>query len=314
MALMVLRRVLAIIPLIFIATLITFGMVFLLPGDPATRIAGEGATPEQIAQVTADLGLDRNVVERYGTFVWNMLHGDLGNSYTYNVPVTNLIMERLPITLSLAIVAIVMAVLIGLPAGMVAGRRAGAWPDRMTTFISTLGLAIPNFVLALLLVMFLAVNNHWLPATGYQPISAGVDLWLKHLLLPGFALAVMVAAEITRQLRGSLVDVLQQDYIRTAVAKGVSNRGVVSKHALKNAMMPVITVMGMQIAYLLGGTAVIESVFGIKGLGDLAVQSVLARDLPTIQGIVIFTVIVTLVASLLVDLTYTYLNPKVRRS
>jgi peptide/nickel transport system permease protein len=310
---MIVRRLLAVVPLIIIATMITFGLVFLIPGDPAARIAGEGATPDQIAKVAADLGLDRPVPVRFFDFLGGLLHGDLGTSYTYSTPVRDMILDRLPVTLSLTAVAVVLALLLGVPAGIVAARRAGRWQDRTATALTSVGLATPNFVLGLLLILLLSIRWKWLPATGYTPMSEGFGPWLEHLLLPGFALAVMSAAEIARQLRGSLIDALQQDYVRTAVAKGLSPFGVVWKHALKNAFMPVITVLGMQIAFLLGGTAVVESVFGIKGLGDFAVQAVMSRDLPAIQGMVIFAVMVTIVASLVVDLAYGWLNPKVRR-
>ncbi|MFS3128314.1 ABC transporter permease [Nocardioides sp. Bht2] len=311
---MVLRRLAASIPLILLATVITFALVFFIPGDPAARIAGEGATPEQIAQVADDLGLDRPVAVRYLDFVGDAARGDLGTSYTFRTPVREMIVQRLPVTLSLTLVAVVMALLMGLPAGIYAARRAGRWQDRAATAVTTFGLATPNFVLGLLLILGLSIQLEWFPATGYMPMSEGFGLWLKHLILPGLALGVVAAAEIARQLRGSLIDVLKQDYIRTAVAKGLSPVSVVWKHALKNACMPVITVLGMQIAFLLGGTAVVESIFGIKGLGDFAVQSVMSRDLPAIQGMVIFAVLVTILASLVVDIAYGWLNPKVRTS
>ncbi|MGY1814528.1 ABC transporter permease [Blastococcus sp. SYSU D00820] len=308
------RRLLALVPLLLIVTLLTFSLVLLIPGDPAARIAGEAATPEQVEMVRTELGLDQPLLVQYGSFVGGLLRGDLGTSFTYSVPIADILLDRLPITLSLAVVAIVMALVIGIPAGMIAGRRAGRWPDRAVTVASTLGLATPNFVLALLLILVVGISLRWLPATGYAPLSEGFGEWLSYLLLPGLALGVVCAAEIARQLRSAMVGVLRQDYVRTAVAKGLRPRAVVGRHALKNALMPVVTVIGIQIGYMLGGTAVIESVFGIKGLGDFAVQSVLNGDLPAIQGMVVFAVLITVVASLLVDISYGYLNPRGERT
>jgi peptide/nickel transport system permease protein len=304
------RRLLLLIPLMGIVTLATFSLVFLIPGDPAHRIAGEGASPDQIAAVRANLGLDRPAYEQFLSFVGGLLQGDLGTSYTFSTPVLDMILTRMPVTVSLTAVAMAFALLIGIPAGVLAGRRAGRWQDRVVTVSSTVGLATPNFVLGLLLALVIGVNLAWLPATGYTPMAEGLWDWLRHLLLPGIALGVVAAAEIARQLRASLSDVLRQDYVRTAVAKGMLPRTVVWKHALKNALMPVITVIGIQVGYLLGGTAVVETVFGIKGLGDFAVQSVLAGDLPAIQGMVVFAVAITVLASLVVDITYGYLNPR----
>ncbi|OYO16547.1 peptide ABC transporter [Enemella dayhoffiae] len=308
------KRLLALIPLLLLTTLAAFALIFLIPGDPASTIAGDQATPERVAQIAAELGLDQPWYVQYGQFVSGLLTGDLGNSFTFNVPVARLLVERLPVTLSLTLMALALAALIGVPLGIIAGRYAGRLPDRVATVLSTLGLATPNFVLGLLLVGFLAMRMRIFPATGYAPLAQGFLPWLQHLLLPGLALAVISGAEIARQLRAGLEDAFKQDYIRTAVAKG-SNRHVVTwKHALKNAMLPVVTLMGLQVGYLLGGSAVVESVFGIKGLGDLAVNAVLGRDVPTIQAMVVFTAVITLLCSLLVDLSYGWLDPRIRRS
>lgn len=307
---MVGRRLVALVPLLGIVSLATFSLVFLIPGDPAERIAGEGATEAQVEAVRTDLGLDKPAYEQFLTFLGNLLQGDLGTSYTFRTPVWDMISARMPITISLTVVAMAFALLIGIPAGVLAARRAGRWQDRVVTVGSTLGLATPNFVLGLLLTLVIGVELQWLPATGYVPMEEGFGLWLKHLVLPGFALGVIAAAEIARQLRASLADVLRQDYVRTAVAKGMLPRTVVWKHGLKNALMPVVTVVGIQTGYLLGGTAVVETIFGIQGLGDFAVRSVLAGDLPSIQGMVVFAVLITVTASLVVDLTYGYLNPR----
>jgi peptide/nickel transport system permease protein len=307
---MVGRRLALVVPLLAIVTLVAFSLVFLIPGDPAEKVAGEGATVAQVEAVRVDLGLDRAVWEQFGSFLLGLAQGDLGTSYTFKTPVLDMILARMPVTVSLTVVALAIALLIGIPAGVLAGRRAGRLEDRAVTVGSTIGLATPNYVLGLLLAMFFGVQLGWFPAAGYTPLAEGWWAWLSHLLLPGLALGLVAAAEIARQLRASLASVLQQDYVRTALAKGMSSRTIVWKHALKNALMPVVTVFGIQVGYLLGGTAVIETVFGIQGLGDFAVRAVLAGDLPAIQGMVVVTVGVTVLASLAVDLTYGYLNPR----
>ncbi|MGI1849902.1 ABC transporter permease [Rhodococcus ruber] len=306
------QRLLAVLPLLLIATAITFGLIFLIPGDPAHRIAGETATPEQIELVRTELGLDQPVVVQYADFLGGLVRGDLGTSFTYKAPVLEMIVDRLPVTVSLTLVAVLVALAVGIPAGIVGGSRPGSWQDRATSVGSTLGVATPNFVLGLILVLVFALQLRVLPATGYTPLAKGVWPWLSHLLLPAIALGLAAAAEIARQLRSSMIEVMQQDFVRTATAKGLGRRSVLWKHALKNAFIPTATVLGMQIAFLLGGTAVIESVFGLKGLGDFAVQAVLSGDLPAIQGVVIFGVFATFVMSLLVDISYGYLNPRTR--
>ncbi|WP_342659823.1 Glutathione transport system permease protein GsiC [Rhodococcus ruber] len=306
------QRLLAVLPLLLIATAITFGLIFLIPGDPAHRIAGETATPEQIELVRTELGLDQPVVVQYADFLGGLVRGDLGTSFTYKAPVLEMIVDRLPVTVSLTLVAVLVALAVGIPAGIVGGSRPGSWQDRATSVGSTLGVATPNFVLGLILVLVFALQLRVLPATGYTPLPKGVWPWLSHLLLPAIALGLAAAAEIARQLRSSMIEVMQQDFVRTATAKGLGRRSVLWKHALKNAFIPTATVLGMQIAFLLGGTAVIESVFGLKGLGDFAVQAVLSSDLPAIQGVVIFGVFATVVMSLLVDISYGYLNPRTR--
>ncbi|MGN5236489.1 MULTISPECIES: ABC transporter permease subunit [unclassified Rhodococcus (in: high G+C Gram-positive bacteria)] len=306
------QRLLAVIPLLLIATAITFGLILLIPGDPAQRIAGENATAEQIDAIRLELGLDKPLVVQYFDFVTSLLRGDLGTSFTYQAPVLDMIVDRLPVTLSLTVVAVFIALLIGIPAGIAGGSRPGSRLDRTTGVGTTLGVATPNFVLGLILVMIFSLTLRALPSTGYTPLAKGLWPWLSHLLLPAVALGLAAAAEIARQLRSSMIDVLQQDYVRTATAKGLGRRRVLWKHALKNAFIPTATVLGMQVAFLLGGTAVIESVFGLKGLGDFAVQAVLSGDLPAIQGIVIFGVLATVVMSLLVDISYGYLNPRMR--
>lgn len=311
---MILRRLVMVLPMMVIASFLTFSLILLIPGDPAVRIAGETATAEQVAAVATDLGLDKPFLAQYGNFVSGAVTGDLGTSYTYHVSVSTMLADRLPVTLSLTAVALLFALLVGIPVGVIAGRYSGRFPDRIATGLTALGLAVPSFVLGLLMVQMFAIDRQWFPATGYRPMSDGLGEWFARLVLPGLALGSVVAAEIARQLRASVADTMRQDYMRTATAKGLRAPTKLFKHSMRNALMPVVTVLGMQIAYLLGGTAVVEAVFGISGLGDFAVQAVLGRDLPAIQGIMLFAVMATLVMSLLVDISYGYLNPKVRRS
>lgn len=311
---MLLQRLVAMVPVIVITTVVTFSLVFLIPGDPATRIAGEGASEAQVARVAQDLGLDQPAVVQYWSFLKGLASGDLGDSYTYGTSVSEMLVARLPVTFALTIAALVLASMVGITLGVVAGRKEGSIADRAVTVVTSLSLATPNFALGLILVMFLAIRNPWFPATDYYPMSDGLFQWAKHLLLPAVSLAVLSGAEIARQLRASLIEVLGQDYIRTNIASGLQPRRILWVNALKNAMLPTITVIGLQVTYLLGGTAVIESVFGINGLGDFAVQAVMSRDLPAIQGMVVFSVVITLIASLVVDVLYGALDPRIRRA
>lgn len=306
------RRLLAVIPMLFIMSIIVFSLVLVVPGDPAVTLAGDNATEEQIELIRARLGLDKPVVEQYLDWLGGVVQGDFGTSLLSSRGVAETIWSKLPVSLSLAVSAIAVGLAIGLPAGIIAALRRNRWPDRVSTVGASLGMAMPNFWLGLVFVIVLAVNNPWFPASGYVRISEDPWLWAKHLVLPALTLGTAAAAEITRQLRGSLSDVLQQDYVRTADAKGLRRWVVVGKHAAKNASIPVVTVLGLQFSLLLGGTVAVERVFGIPGLGTEVVDAVLAKDLPMIQGIVFFTTFAVIVVNLLVDVAYGFLNPRVR--
>ena len=308
----ILQRLLATAPLLVIVSLLVFSLVLLIPGDPAYMLAGEDATPEEIAEIRTDMGLDDPILVQYGRWAGGLLRGDMGTSLFSDQPVLEVLVQRLPVTLSLAFAAIVIALLIALPAGIVSGTRPGRFSDRAITVGASAGLAIPNFWLGLMLVLVFAIWNDWLPATGYIPLTESVQGWLRHILLPAFTLGLSAGAILTRQLRGAMVDVMNQDYIRSARAKGLPWRKVVLKHGLKNAAIPIVTILGLQANYLLGGTVIVEQVFGMPGLGQLAVASVFSRDLPMIQGVVIMAVFVAVAVNLLVDISYGYFNPKVR--
>lgn len=306
------RRLLTMIPLLFVVSVVTFMLVHLIPGDPAVTILGENSTPERVAEVNARLGLDDPLLEQYGRWVSGLPSLDLGTSLFSTEPVRDTLGARIPVTLSLTFSALLVALLIGVPAGVIAAANPGGWIDRVATFAATLGVAVPNYLLGSLLIVALALNGDLFPATGYTPITEDPGAWLRSITLPSVALGTAAAAEITRQLRGALIDVLQQDFIRTARAMGLKGKMVIGKYALKNAAIPLVTVLGFQVTALLGGTVIVEQIFGIPGLGQLAVRKVLEQDIPVVQGIVVVAVLVVVITNLLVDLTYTYLNPKVR--
>ena len=308
----VLQRLLALVPLLLIVSLMVFSLVLLIPGDPAFLLAGEDATPEEVEAIRESMGLNEPVLVRYVEWLGALLQGDLGTSLFSDQPVLDVILERLPVTLSLALLAILFSLLISIPAGMIAGTRPGSLVDRVVTVGSSLGLAVPNFWLGLMLVLMLAIWNPWFPATGYTPLSESPMGWWMHLVLPAFTLGLSASAILTRQLRGAMVEVMQQDYVRTARAKGLPYLKVVAKHALKNAAIPMVTILGLQTNGLLGGTVIVEQIFGMPGIGQLAVSSVFTRDLPMIQGVVIMAVVVAVAVNLIVDLSYGYFNPKVR--
>ncbi|MEP1122666.1 MAG: ABC transporter permease [Ilumatobacter sp.] len=305
-------RLLGVIPLLFIVTVIVFGLIFLVPGDPAVTLAGENATEERIDEVRSNLGLDDPVVVQYGRWVGDAVQGDFGTSLFSSAKVTDLVGGRFTTTIVLTAGALVFALAVGVPAGVLAASKRGSWVDRLVTLGATTGVALPSYFLAMLLILFLAIRNSWLPATGYVPFGDDPAEWAKSLVLPSIALGSSGAAVTARQLRSSLIDVFAQDYVRTARAKGMRSHTVVLKHALKNAAIPVVTVLGLQISFLLGGTVVIEQIFGIPGLGQLAITAVTEGDLPLIQGIVVVATLVVIGVNLIVDLMYGYLNPKVR--
>jgi peptide/nickel transport system permease protein len=309
---LVAHRVLTAVPTLLGVILVAMLLLELMPGDPAAIMAGDNATPEAVDTIRADLELDEPVWERFGGYVWDVVRGDLGESPGSSVPIWDRISEALPVTLSLALVAMAMAVVIGGTAGAVAALRRGRWADRAVTAAASVMQAVPAFVVGLGLVIALAVERSWFPATGYQPLAAGVGEWLRYLVLPALALALSSAAELARQTRGALVDTLEQDFIRASRAKGLSERWVVGKHAVKNAASPVVTVAGLQVARILGGAVVVEQIFGMHGFGSLAVNAVLTRDMVLIQGIVLVSAVGVLIANLVVDLSYGYLDPKVR--
>lgn len=293
-------------------SIIVFSLDALIPGDPAQVLAGENATAQDIERVREQLGLNRPLFERYADWAGRALRGDFGHSLFSSQSVGEELAARLPVTLSLMGLALLIGVSAGMVLGVAAALNRGRLPDRVIVVLASLGVALPNFWIGLLLVLALAIALPWFPATGYVPFSADPLAWLKHLALPSVALALAPAAEVTRQMRGSVIGLMQRDFVRTAVAKGLPRHIVIGKHVLKNTGVTIATVAGIQVSVLLGGSVVIEQVFGLPGIGGLVLQSVLARDLPVVQGIVLVTTLLILVSSVLVEWSYGYFNPKVR--
>jgi peptide/nickel transport system permease protein len=307
------RRLLALIPLLLIITFVVFGMTLLVPGDPAIEIAGGlNAKPEDVARVRHDLHFDQPLLAQYRYWLSDAVHGDLGQSYLQNTRVADEIKTRFPVTLSMALGALAVTVLLGVPAGIIAGTRPRSARDRAVTLGTSVGIAMPDFWLAMVFIVWFAVKLQWLPAQGYVPPAESVTEWAKHLALVWLAMGIAGAASFARQLRGALIDTLEQDYIRTAQAKGASRRRVVLKHALKNASFIPVTVLGLQFAYMLGGTVVLESIFSINGIGRYFFTGLVRKDLPVIQGVTLFVAVTFVVVNLVIDIVYGYLNPKVR--
>ena len=309
---LVVRRLVALVPLLFIVTLIVWGLLLLVPGDPALSIVGNDATPDQVAAIRAELGLDDPGYVRYFRWLGDIVRGDLGTSLFTSYEVTDAIQDRLPVTISLVGASFVLAVLIGVPSGILAARKRGSLLDRTLTVGTSVGVAVPNFWLGLVLITFLSLRWGWFPAGGYVALTDDPVDWAYHVTLPAVTLALAAAAEIGRQTRAGMVDVLEQDFVRTHRAKGLTERQIVTKYALKSAMMPVVTVSGLQIARLFGLSTLVEQIFNMPGVGQLAIDAVFKRDIPVIQGVVLLVTLVVVFANLIVDVSYGYLNPKVR--
>ena len=306
------RRLLALPPLLLIISIIIFGLSVIIPGDPARTIAGLSASQSEVNKIRHQLGLDKPLLVQYWTWLDHVLHGNLGTSIAANSTVASQLRERFPVTLSMAIGGLVVIILIGVPAGLLAGTRPGSILDRIMTVGSSAGIAVPDFWLAMVLVVLFAVKLHLLPAIGYVGITASPIQWATHLYLPWIALGISGGATLARQLRSSLIDVLDQEYIRTAEAKGLRRRRIILKHALKNASMVPVTLIGLQFAYLLGGTIILENIFSMPGLGQYFFQALNAKDLPVIQGVTLVYALTFVIMNLIVDVVYGYINPKIR--
>lgn len=307
-----LRRLLATLPVLAIVAALVFALLRLTPGDPAAIIAGESATGADIAAIRAQLGLDRPLLSQFVAWLLRLVQGDLGQSFFFKTSVATLIGQRLWPTLALACFALLLTVAVAVPLGVLAARWQGSPLDRLVTGAAILGFSVPVFVSGYALIWLFALRLAWLPVQGYRPLAAGLGPFLASLTLPSVSLAVVLAALIARITRAAMIEALAEDYVRTARAKGLGEAAVLVRHALRNAAMPVVTVIGLSAALLLGGVVVIENLFNIPGLGRLTVDAVLARDFPTIQGVVLVLGLACVLTNLLTDLAYGLLDPRLR--
>ena len=306
------RRLLAVIPVLFVVAVVVFLILRLTPGDPAAVIAGNSATLEDIANIRRQLGLDEPLLTQFGIWFKGILAGNLGHSFYFRLPVTELIGQRLEPTFMLALCTIVLAVLVSVPLGVLAAWRHGGWLDRGLMGFSVLGFSIPVFVLGYILIYIVSLKLNLLPVQGYKRLSEGLWPFISHLILPSVTLAVIYVALIARVTRAAVSEALTEDYIRTARSKGLPETKVLIRHALANAAVPIVTVIGIGIALLIGGVVVTETVYAIPGLGQLTVDAVLARDFPVVQGVILFFSVAYVLINLLVDLSYIVLDPRIR--
>jgi peptide/nickel transport system permease protein len=306
------RRLLTAVPVMGVVALVVFSLLYLTPGDPAQVLAGDTATPEEIAKIRAALGLDEDAPLRFARWLWHIVQGDLGVSIFSGEPVTHMIGQRLQPTFSLLLLAVIISVGVGVPFGVAAAARSGSWHDRALTVFTTLGFSLPAFIAGYGLAFVFATTLKWLPVQGFMPLSEGPALWLRNLILPAVTLSLVYAAIIARVTRASMLEVLSEDYIRTARAKGVAPRGILFRHALKNAAVPVITIIGIGVATLIGSAVITENVFAIPGVGRLTVDAILHRDYPVIQGVVLMLSAAYVLVNVAVDLSYTLLDPRIR--
>ena len=306
------RRLVAVIPVLIVVITVIFLMIHLIPGDPAAVMLGPNATADEVAKLRRAMGLDQPIYLQLLTFFARTLRGDLGNSYFLDRPVAQAVVERIEPTLLLTVYSLVVAVMIGVPAGIAAAARPNGLLDRAFMGSALLGVCVPNFWIALILIYFVAVQWHWLPAMGYAPLSSGVGKNLRYMILPALTLGFNQSALIARITRACMLDILQMDFIRTARAKGLPERAVIQWHAFRNALIPVVTVIGVTFAILIGGAIVTEVVFNIPGLGRLLISGILRRDYPVVQGAVLFITVTYVVINLLVDVTYAFIDPRVK--
>lgn len=311
MAAFVIRRLLLTIPVLGFVAFFVFSLLYITPGDPATIIAGDTANPAEIARIRASLGLDQPYLVRFGNWLGAALQGDLGVSVFTNLPVSVMIAQRIEPTLSLSICTLIIAIVLAIPIGVIAALNAGRWPDRLVMGFAVLSFSVPVFVIGYLLIMFLALDTGWLPVQGFVSIREGIVPFLRHMIMPSATLGIVYVALIARITRASMLDVLAQDYIRTARSKGLALPAIVIGHALKNAAVPIATIIGIGVGLLITGVVVTETVFAIPGLGRLIVDAILRRDYPIIQGTILLFSFVYVIVNLLVDISYTLFDPRI---
>ena len=308
----IVRRLLSMLPVMAVVAVFVFLLLHLAPGDPAAIIAGDNATEDNIAQIRQRLGLDEPLWKQFVVWIASLAQGDLGQSMFWNESVMTLVAQRAEPTIALAGTTLAIAIVVAVSLGVLAAAKAGTWIDRVVMGFAVLGFSVPVFVVGYLLIFLFAIQLKWLPVQGYTPIAEGVVPWLRNLVLPSLALGLAYVALIARITRATMLDVLAEDYIRTARAKGVAPRPMLLRHAFKNAAVPVVTVIGIGVALLIGGVVITETVFNIPGMGRLVVDAIARRDYPIIQGVIILFSGVYVLVNLVVDLSYTLLDPRIR--
>ncbi|MGN6308157.1 MAG: ABC transporter permease [Xanthobacteraceae bacterium] len=306
------RRILAAIPVMGVVALFVFLLLRLTPGDPAAILAGDNATPEQLDRIRTSLGLNEPLYTQFFTWIGKLLHGDFGVSLISNVPVITMIGNRIEPTISIAVATIIFTVIVAVPLGVIAAWKHGTWIDRFVMALSVIGFSVPVFVIGYVLIQVFAIDLRWLPVQGYRSFARGFGPFFERIALPTLTLSFIYIALIARMTRAAMLDVLDEDYIRTARAKGIAEHGVLLRHALRNAAVPVITVIGTGFALLISGVVVTETVFNLPGIGRLTVDAVLARDYPVIQAMILLTSGIYVGVNLLIDLSYTLLDPRIR--
>jgi peptide/nickel transport system permease protein len=308
----ILKRLLVTIPVLFGMSLLVFSLIHMVPGDPARVMLGLTATPENIKTLRDQLGLDRPLWQQYLDWVWNILHGDLGTDFRSHEPLTDMLLARLPVTLELTVLAVIISVLIAIPLGVLAAARRRGPADVAGSAISLVGISVPDFWLGVMLVLVVAVRWKWLPPSGYRPLSDGVIDNLRYMALPAITLAISMSAVLMRTTKAAMIEVLEQDFIKFTRAKGLRERLVIYKHALRNASIPIVTVLGLQFGYLLGGAVIVETMFSLPGIGRMTLNAVNTRSYPIVQGGVLVIGLLFMLVNLVTDLLYALLNPRVK--
>lgn len=308
----IIRRLIFMLPVALLVSFMTFMLIHLIPGDPARVLLGEEATPQTVAALQHQLGLDKPIPQQFGLWLWQAIHGNLGNSIQLQQPVTQALLQRLPVTLELGLTSLLYSVALAIPLGVYSATHRNSWLDWLVNVSSLVGTAIPGFVLALVLIFLFAVALRIFPPGGYTPFSDDPTGNVRDLILPMIALGTGTVAVNLRQIRASMIEVLEQDYVRTARAKGIVERRVNYVHALRNALIPLITIVGLQIGAILGGAFVIETIFLWPGVGALAVNSIFSKDYPVVQGVVLVAAFSYMLVNLLVDISYVFLDPRIR--
>lgn len=309
---LIIRRLLLAVPVVLLVTIMVFSLMHMLPGDPATVILGQEATPEAVEALREELGLNKPIVIQYVEWLGGVLQGNLGRSLVDHSPVSDLIMQRLPTTIELTIGTFIVAIVIAIPAGILSATRPGSWVDYSSTMFALGGMSIPHFWLGMMFIVLFAVNLGWLPASGYVPFAEDPMANLAAMIMPMVATGLREAAVLMRMMRSSLLEVMHADYIRTAYSKGLKEWVVIIRHALKNAMVPVVTTSGLIIAGLLGGLVITESIFSIPGFGKLIVESIYNRDFVTVQGAILVSALLVVIINLVVDILYVIIDPRIK--